>query len=267
MCTTVPPPELPTTAALPKLPKERPFRLATFLAVLAVAVALTVAGYLVLGAVRGPSYARQMAAAGAASILGLGTTVILGGAVLEQTRFQGLAPWDLALLVAYLNTVLAVVYGWGFELLERLPKVGPALRRTRAEAHATIAERPWIRRFAVVGIGLFVLSPLPGSGVLGGSIVGRIIGLGRLSTLAAVSVANALVCVIYAEGADVLRDWFQRHEVTLAWRVSGLVGAGLVFLVLIRFLRGARRSHPFPPPGAASPAAVPAGREPPTGPN
>jgi uncharacterized membrane protein len=243
--------------ARPSLADEREFGPWQHVLFLGSATLLTVAVYLLTRGLGGHRFANEMAAAGGASILGLGTSIILGGAFLEGTGVRDLTPWDIAMCLLYLNTVLAFVYGWSLDLFERIPRVGPALKRTRTQAHATVKERPWIRRWATVGVALFVLSPLPGSGVLGGSVVGHIAGLGRLRTFAAVTVANGLVCVLYAWFADALRTVLREHEVTLVERIAGLVILLALLWLLFRFLK-----RQMGAPGGRAPAPAPVPKSP-----
>ncbi len=168
---------------------------------------------------------RQVTYAGAASLFGLGTSVVFGKAVLHDAKWLTLSTWELAFVVMWVNAASSYFYTWNFDLLERLPKIGRALHAAREDARLALDHRRWIRRLSTIGVGAFVISPLPGSGSLAGSIMGQMIGLSRRATALTVTCAGAIVCVSYA---------------VLARRVEGLlkavpwwVNAGGVLILLI----------------------------------
>lgn len=150
---------------------------------------------------------------GLVSLLGAGTTVVFGEAALgDQTFDLKLRTWHLAYVVMYVNAVSGWFYTYNLDLLEKLPKIGPWMRRSRRNARAMLQHRPWIRRWSVVGVGLFVITPLPGSGALGGSLVGRIVGISKRATVIAVAVAGIAVCSAYALLANELKQMLDRLE-------------------------------------------------------
>ena len=182
--------------------------------------------------------ARQMAAAAAASVMGLGTTVIFGGAVLGESGFDQLSAWDLALVVSVLGALLTVMYIGGADLLDRLPWLGPKLANARKNARLQARDHPWIRRWASLGVGFFVVTPLPGSGVLGGCIIGRVVGLTRWQTFLTVTVANVVVSVLYAWGAQALGAWMAANDMPLMQRLTLFVGGILLLFLLVKFSTG-----------------------------
>lgn len=182
--------------------------------------------------------AHQMAAAALASVMGLGTTVIFGGAALGESGFDQLSAWDLALVVLVLDALLTIMYIGGADLVERLPWLGPMVASARQNARAHAREHPWIRHWAALGVGIFVVTPLPGSGVLGGSIIGHVVGLTRWRTFITVMVANIIVCVLYAWGAETLGQWMTGNDWSLGQRLA-LVSGGLALLfLLLKFITG-----------------------------
>jgi uncharacterized membrane protein len=197
--------------------------------------------YVVAHLVAGGGWAREAVAAVGASLAGLGTSVIFGAAILGDGGFAHLSSVDLALIVFVFNTALTVIYVGAADLLERLPWAGPRLVLARRRARANAQHRPWIRRWAAVGVALFVISPLPGSGVVGGCVVGRVVGLSRVGAFTTVVVANLLVCVLYAWGASALALYMGKRDWPVGIRLAMLAGALLFLFLLLRFVTGTRR--------------------------
>jgi uncharacterized membrane protein len=185
-------------------------------------------------------YVEQAVYAGTLSLVGFGTTVVFGKAVLDEMDWLTLGTWDLAFIVMWVNAASAFFYTYNLDLLERVPRLGPSLKSMREDAKITVEQRPWIRRLSTVGVGLFVLSPLPGSGSLGGSIVGRLIGLSRRATALAVLAAGIAVCTAYAMLGEKVRRLLE--DVPWWAKVAGaVVGFSLLFLFLRWLRRGASR--------------------------
>lgn len=187
--------------------------------------------------------AEDLLFAGGASLFGLGTTVIFGPAVLPE--LADLTTWELAVLVMWVNGASGFWYVYNLDLLQKVWKIGPWLRRERMNAVRTLEQRPWIRRLSVVGVALFVITPLPGSGALGGAIVGRLIGVSKYASFVAVSIAGVVVAFGYALLADELKQFLDREAIPLWIRIAGVVLVILLAYLLYRIVR--RLAHPHPP--------------------
>ena len=194
--------------------------------------------YLLAHWITDPVTAHQMAAAAAASIMGLGTTAIFGGAVLGESGFDQLTAWDLALVVIVLEVLLTIIYIGAADYLDRLPWLGVKLAGARRKARSQAGDHPWIRRWASLGVGVFVVTPLPGSGVLGGCIIGRLVGLTRWQTFLTVSVATIIVSVLYAWGAQALGAWMAANDLSLMQRLALFAGGIALLFLLIKFSTG-----------------------------
>lgn len=189
----------------------------------------------VIHLVEGYRAMNEMLIAAGVSLFGAGTTVVFGKAALgDQVIDLHLGTWHLAYVVMYVNAASAFFYAYNLDLLQKVPKVGPYMRRARANAVTMLRQRPWIRRWAVVGVGLFVITPLPGSGALGGALMGRIVGVSKRATLVSVSIAGVLVATAYAKLARELEDALNRLErFAPAWV---RVGVFLLFAVVMIWL-------------------------------
>jgi len=173
---------------------------------------------------------------GLVSLLGAGTTVVFGKAAVGDATFNfKLGTWQLAYVVMYVNAASTFFYTYNLDLLQRVPKVGPVMRRARRNAAVMLTHRPWIRRWAVVGVGLFVVTPLPGSGALGGALVGRIVGVSKRATFISVSIAGVIVSIGYAMLASELKQALDRleHFVPPWVRIGVFVLAALVMIWLM----------------------------------
>ncbi len=226
-------------------------RLVRRLVLLLAPIVLTAMVLLVIYLLRGWDYTSQIMIAGLASLLFLGTSVVLGKVVMQQLPFIPaewidsihLGTWDLAYTVMWVNAASAFWYTYNLDLAQRLPGVGPWLRNVRAQAASTLRQRPWIRRLSALGVGFFVVSPLPGSGALGGSIIGHLLGMRRFSTFLIVAISGVIVCTLYA----MFGDWVGKALETTPWyfKAAGILVLGILLIWLLR--RAARAGRTAPP--------------------
>ena len=109
-------------------------------------------------------------------------TVIPGGIAL------GLDPWVLAIATAFVDIAVGVFLTWNFDLAKKIPFIGSGITRIQSKGKAMLISLPWLERASVTGIIAFVMFPFQGSGAVGGTILGRAIGISPNKNLAAVAV-------------------------------------------------------------------------------
>ncbi len=234
-----PPPDSPATSA----PVERepsPVLRAVYLFAPAV---VTAALYAFTWVVAPPRVAAELVIAATATVA-IGTPVILGAAALGEGTIRYLSTWDLCAVVAYMTVAGAFFWSFNLDLLQHAPWIGPRLARARVAAVRTLAVRPWIRRWATFGVAFFVFLPLPGSGSLGGSIVGRLVGLSRIRCFLAVGIAGALVCLGYAWFGVEIDSWAKAHAVSVPVRIASVVASLVCVWLLLKWAGHLTRRRP-----------------------
>ena len=151
--------------------------------------------------------------------------------------FSGLAdsspldPWGLALLGTLVDTLLATTLALGLSPFMRLPGLGTWLRSAHGRARQAVAEYPGLRRMAFWGAALFVAMPLPGSGWMGGTFAGQLLGLSRRAGVAAIAVGTSIVGVVFAAAAV-----FFGEEGRELLKSPWVYGSGFVVLSAIAWL-------------------------------
>lgn len=100
---------------------------------------------------------------------------------------------DMALVI-FIVSVLHVFGGlfvvWNSDALKTLPWLGPYVVRIEARGRRKWEAHPRLRDFGVLGVAVFTVAPIPGTGILSGALVGRLIGLPWFPTFVAVVVAG-----------------------------------------------------------------------------
>jgi len=188
-------------------------------------LALLVAGYKAAGA---------LAAVELGSFIGAGKFVIFIG-VPEGVP---VGVWVLGALVIYGDIATSLIMMANMTLLYRAPYIGVRLARAHEAGWHVLRIHPWMRRMAWLGVAAFVAAPFQGTGAVVGTIMARILGLSRLSTLSATFVGSAAGCAFLAAlgslGSTRLAH-LARHPLAAA---ITFVVAIVVLLILGRWFMG-----------------------------
>jgi len=130
---------------------------------------------------------------------GKGTVIPLGIA-------GGVDPWAIAICTAFVDIAVGVFLTWNFDLAKKIPFIGSGINRIQLKGKAMLKDLPWLERASFAGIVVFVMFPFQGSGAVGGTILGRAIGLSpnrNLSAVAIGAVSGSLILsasVVYGLG-------------------------------------------------------------------
>lgn len=166
----------------------------------------------------------------------LGRFVILQGS--EDGVVNGvhvLTSGQLFLLVLYLDVVVALVLAFHIGFLFRIPYFGQRFLSLVEDGHFVLDLHPWIRRATLVGLMTFVSFPLTATGSMGGSILGRLLGMSRLATFSGIVIGSTFgngVMYVISEWLSMVLD--KDHPVI---KYGGLVVIVLAAVILERRYR------------------------------
>jgi len=97
--------------------------------------------------------------------------------------------------IAFVDIITGLFLMWNFDYFVKVPVLGPILLKMEVKGHAYLEKKGWVRRLAFVGVVLFVIFPFQGSGGVGGTIMGRIVGLDKRKVWYAVSTGAISGCL------------------------------------------------------------------------
>ncbi len=208
---------------------RRMLRRATLIGPVLVGVAL-----LTIAAVfSGPEYAAAIFGQAIRIFTVLGKFAVLQGVV----NPDGFTPWELATLVAYMDISVAVILVYNLPRLYRIPRLGPTLEDLAEHGLYLLEQRPWMGRVTILGVIAFVMFPLTGTGAIGGSIFGRLLGLGPRRTMASIAVGACIGSFGMAAFGNTVAKFFT-DEVRNSWQFKASGIAALVLMVVIVWWRG-----------------------------
>ncbi|MFA5295078.1 MAG: small multi-drug export protein [Methanoregulaceae archaeon] len=152
----------------------------------------------------------------------------------------GVPWWIMALSIALMDVLAGIFVALNFDIALKIPGVGSWIRKFVAGGEEFFRKRPWVERFYFMGVVLFVMFPLQGSGGIGATLVGRMMGLSPGKVLGAIAIGSLIGCTVIALGAEVIRELFLADPV-LGITVAAIVVTSLLALYGLYRMRLSKR--------------------------
>jgi len=135
---------------------------------------------------------------------------------------------EIGILVSFMEISIAVFLSYYLDLLYKLPWLGGKIRKCREQCQVLLVAQPWMRKYAITGVILFVTCPVSGTGVFPGTMLGQILGLRRKTIITAAVIGSLIGTMTLVLGASllgaILEEWIRNPMVQ-----------GTVFLSLLAF--------------------------------
>lgn len=138
--------------------------------------------------------------------------------VIPAAIAQGIHPLLIAGAVAFIDIMVGLFLVWNFDLARKIPLIGGFIRRIESKGKDILVKKPWVERLAFTGIILFVMFPFQGSGAVGATIVGRMLGMDPRKVWYAVIIGAIVGCLVIAY--------------TSAFAITFLLGIGLAYALM-----------------------------------
>jgi len=175
---------------------------------------------LLTAALVNPGAAGFVAGMALGAFVGAGKLVILAGA-LEQAP---VGPWALAALIVYMDLAEALIMLGGMHYLYLLPGAGQRMASARETGWRLLQRNPWMYRATWLVLAGFVAVPFHGTGAMVGAVLGRLMGLSRLSIVAAVGFGS----LVGSSALALIGDFWEERITALGARPLSSVAVVLV---------------------------------------
>ena len=146
---------------------------------------------------------------------------------------DGLDWWLVALTIAFIDIVVGLFLAWNFDIAKRIPLIGAFIRRLEKKGASLMEDKPWVEKFTFLGIVLFVIIPFQGSGAVGGTIMGRALGMKPPKVWAAVILGAIVGCFTIAfavhQGLDVASEVGYLNFILLLMALVVIGGLAWIF--------------------------------------
>ncbi|HUU76141.1 MAG TPA: small multi-drug export protein [Methanoregulaceae archaeon] len=120
-------------------------------------------------------------------------------------------PWyTVATSIAILDVAAALFMAWNFDLALKIPVLGDWINRFMEGGSRIISRHRWLEGLYFFGLVAFVMFPLQGSGGIGGSILGRILGMKKIEVVAAVALGAFIGSFAIAIGVEYILRILER---------------------------------------------------------
>ena len=142
--------------------------------------------------------------------------------------------WLMAFTIALLDVLTGIFMALNFDIALKIPGLGGWIRKFIANGEQFFARRLWLERFYFSGVVLFVMFPLQGSGGVGATLVGRMMGLSPARVLLAITIGAFAGCTIIALGAEAIRELILVNPLI---GISVAIGVVAVLVILYAWYR------------------------------
>lgn len=115
-----------------------------------------------------------------------------GMALILAAPTLGINVFVAALSLIFVDALLSAFIILNFDIITRVPVIGRLVLKMEKGAHAELRRYPWLRRFIYIGIVLFITIPMLGTGVIMGTLIGKLLGLKPLPLWIAVVIGAVI---------------------------------------------------------------------------
>jgi len=104
----------------------------------------------------------------------------------------GIPPALIVALIVLADLQFALLFLLNGDYLKRVPKIGVWLRKVETKAQKLYAKHAIMSKAGFVGLAVFVMLPLAGTGSMSGTVIGKLMGFGPVKALLAVAVGSLM---------------------------------------------------------------------------
>ncbi len=123
----------------------------------------------------------------------------------------GIHPIIMAFSIAFVDIVTAIFLLWNYDFAKLIPYLGPWMEKVEKKGGKKFQENSWLEGLAFLGLILFVMFPFQGSGGVGTSIVGRVIGMDKYKVVYAITIGAITGSLLIAYISEAFKEFFRRN--------------------------------------------------------
>ena len=147
------------------------------------------------------------------------------------------------MMVTYMDVLVALFVAFNMGILFRLPWLGPKLALVAADAQFILKIQPWMRNATFLGLTAFVMFPTSTTGSIGGSVLGRLLGLTRLQTLTAIFTGSVLGNGLMFVFSERLKPLKQLLQDSMTAKIVGVIAVIVLIMAIDRWFRAVKRKY------------------------
>jgi len=153
----------------------------------------------------------------------------------------GIPWWLIATSLVLLDVLTSLFVILNIRLALRIPVLGPWISRFLGSGEEFMKKRPWVARWSVLGVAFFVFLPFQGTGGVGATLVGMLVGLSPSRILLAVALGASAESLLFALGSEIIwRLILENFALGILVAIAALAIAVIAYLLLRRWYEGER---------------------------
>jgi uncharacterized membrane protein len=153
----------------------------------------------------------------------------------------GIPWWLIATSLVLLDVLTSLFVILNIRLALRIPVLGPWISRFLGSGEEFMKKRPWVARWSVLGVAFFVFLPFQGTGGVGATLVGMLVGLSPSRILLAVALGASAESLLFALGSEIIwRLILENFALGILVAIAALAIAVIAYLLLRRWYEGKR---------------------------
>jgi len=146
--------------------------------------------------------------------------------------------WTVVVGIVALDLIVSFFISFNFDLLLKIPLIGPWFRWIMRNADKILRKRKWIEDLSSAGLLIFMYIPLQGSGAMTTSIIARILNYHPAQTVGLVTIGSILSCLTVALGITSIVQLWAINPVFAILEVLGIIVLIIIIAVLwSKFIR------------------------------
>ncbi|PWR73437.1 hypothetical protein DLD82_09290 [Methanospirillum stamsii] len=146
--------------------------------------------------------------------------------------------WQTVCFVfTYVDMVLCLFMLWNFNFVCKIPILGRWVYFLVQNGSNYLSKHSWVERFCFMGLITFIFLPLQGSGSIGGSILGRILGMSPYQIFTAVFIGTMVQSYLIGVSMFAIQEYLDLNLWYLVVLVLLLMFVMSSFSLIVYLLR------------------------------
>ncbi len=133
--------------------------------------------------------------------------------------------------IAFIDVINSYFLMWNFYIAKKIPVIGRWIDNFQDFGAQKMKEKEWIKKLAFFGVALFVIVPFQGSGGVGASILGRVIGMDKFQAWLAIISGSFFGCFLIG-----ILSHYMGEAIIGAFESNIFAGIGMLIIVIVVFI-------------------------------
>lgn len=141
-------------------------------------------------------------------------------------------PWQvICFSIIFIDLISCIFMLWNFDLICRIPRAGRWIQHIMNEGRVYLSRHTWMEHLYMVGLITVVFMPLQGTGAVGGSILGKMLGLRSIEIFTAILIGSTLHSLVIGLSVSALQVYFDLN----LWYLVGVITLLILIISVISY--------------------------------